>query len=112
MWIPNSLVEYLKISKDATDAQRIELQEARAENKLLTSQLLVAQSNFDWLRMRVYQLELERAELIGRAYGIKTAVPEIIRKPDPFFETLNQFNFDDMGDEAAKKLGLPVYSDK
>jgi predicted nuclease with TOPRIM domain len=109
VWIPNSVFALFTISKETVEALRTENAALHAEAALLKSQLSVSQNQFDWLRTRVNVLEMERAQLVKQAYNIDTPVPEIQRRPDPLIDQLNQFTFADMGDEMAKKLGLPTY---
>lgn len=112
MWVPKAVLDWFQISKNSYDDLRQELSAVRAEKDILKSQLAVSQNQFDWLRLRVNTLEIERAELIKKCYGIDAPVPAIVRQPksedvEPF---LNSDLFNDVGDEKAKKLGLPVYS--
>ncbi len=111
MWISNSVFALFTISKEAVQSLREENASLKSEASLLKSQLAVAQNQFDWLRLRVNALEMERAQLVKQAYNIDAAVPEIQRRPDPLLSQLNQFTFADMGDAAARKLGLPTYDD-
>ena len=108
MWVPKAVAEWFQISKQAVDELRTDLAVVRAERDFYKTQALASQANFDWARVRVNTLELERAALIEKAYGLKVPVPEITRAPVTK-EDLNQFSFDDMGDDAAKRLGLPIY---
>lgn len=106
MWIPSKIVDLLGLVKD-------DIATLRAENSILRSQLTVAQTNFDWARHRLNTLEYENKALMEKAYGITIPSPEIIRTPklDPTFDPKN-FSFDDVGNEMAKQLGLPVYETK
>ena len=108
MWLSNQLVSMFQISKDSVEALRVDLAATRAERDALKLQLTVSQNHFDWLKMRVNSLEIERAQLIEKAYGIRTPVPEIVRTrqqgPD-----LNPDIFNDIGEDMAKKLGFPQY---
>jgi predicted nuclease with TOPRIM domain len=110
MWVPSAVVEWFHISKQTVDAQREELSAIRAERDSLKLQLASSQNHFDWLRIRVNTLEVERAQLIEKAYGLKIPVPEIVRQPVFPANPIESFSFDDMGDEEAKKLGLPIYN--
>jgi len=108
MWVPASVVEWFHISKQAVDSQREELAALRAERDMLRLQLASSQNHFDWLRIRVNTLEVERAQLIEKAYGMKIPVPEIVRPAKSPLE-LNSDMFNDMGDDLAKQVGLPTY---
>lgn len=107
MWLPKTLYELFKTSKEQVDILIIETYNLRSENVLLKTQLASTQANFDWLKIRVNQLEVERAQLLDKAYGVKTIVPEITRTPTPF--NLPADIFEDVGDKTAKDLGYPVY---
>jgi len=112
MWLPKSIVEYLQASKSVVDDLKAELTVIKAERDTLKLQSVIDKTNFDWLRAKVNQLEMERAGLIERAYQIKLpAIPELIRTPsEPF--TPPEFGFDDIGDELAKAIGLPTHADR
>lgn len=112
MWVPSRTFELFSISKDTVDALRVELAEARAEAALLRTQLLQAQTNFNWITIRVNALEVERAALIQKVHGISVATPEIIRGPSrhQLEDAINTDIFSDMGDDRAKENGLPVWS--
>jgi len=100
------------VSVEAINNLREELSAVRSERDALKLQLAVSQNHFDWLRLRVNMLETERAQLIQKAYGIQLPVPEVIRTPLPGQgpdESQKQFSFDDVGEELARKLGLPSY---
>jgi hypothetical protein len=112
MWVPKHLVNLLQANKDTVDALREELAAVRAERDILHTQVTVSQNSFEWLRLRVNSLEMERAQLIQKAYGIEVPVPTVIRQPKDILPMLNQAIFDDMGDKAAGENGLPVYSDR
>ena len=109
MWIPSKVFDLFRISKESVEDLREDLAAVRAERDLLRVQLATSQNHFDWLRTRINVLEAERAQLIEKAYGIKVPVPEIVRTPTSPME-LNSDIFTDMGDENAKALGLPFYS--
>ena len=108
MWVPKSLISLFAISKESIEAQRLELNLIRSERDLLKTQLATTQANFNWLTGRVNSLEVERAQLIKRAYGIETLIPEIVRRPEAP-QVFQSDLFEDVGDKIAKSIGLPVY---
>lgn len=110
MWVPSAVVDWFHISKQAVESLREELSVARAERELLKLQLANSENHFNWLRVRVNSLEIERAQLIEKAYGIKIPVPEITKPQLPIQQEITPDIFTDMGDDLAKTLGLPVYS--
>lgn len=107
MWLSSELVGMFQISKDTVAALREELAALRTERDTLRTQLISTQANFEWVRSRINVLEVERAQLLEKAYNIKTPVPEIARTAAP--EMIEAFSFNDMGDDMARKLGFPVY---
>jgi predicted phage tail protein len=113
MWLPTKAFDLFRISRDTVDAQREELAALRAERDGLKAQLSVTNANFEWLRVRINSLEAERAQLIKKAYGIDVPVPEIVRTPriaGTDMLGLNSALFEDVGETAAKELGLPTYN--
>jgi len=119
MWVPKDVIGWFtglqraadtnaKVAETALHDLREELAATRAELGTTKVQLGVAQNQFSWLATRVNALETERAQLIEKAYGIKTAVPEITRKP--VIDPLTTFTFEDVGEDVAKQLGLPSYN--
>lgn len=109
MWIPQLVVEYLKVSKEAVDDIRGDLAVVRAERDALKIQLATSQTNFEWLRHKVNQLEFENKALIEKAYEIKLPVPELARRsPSMDMLSIDQ-GFNDIGEELARQLGLPTY---
>ena len=108
MWISNKVIELFKISKETIDSQKEDLSTLRLENLNLKVQLANTQANFNWLTTRVNVLEVERAQLIERAYGIKTIVPEIAQKPQVPIQFQSDL-FEDMGEKLAKLNGFQTY---
>ena len=122
MFVPERVIEWFtdlrndadsnaEVAKFAIADLREELSAVRAERDSLKLQNSISQNHFDWLRVRTNQLEVERAQLLEKAYGIKTPVPEIVRTsvaPIVFNSAL----FEDVGEKTARELGLPVYGDE
>ena len=79
MWLSEKLTSLLELNVDQTKELRVENAVLKAENELLKRNLAIAQTNFDWVRVRVNQLEYERVGLLERAYQIKLPAPEIVR---------------------------------
>lgn len=110
MWVPKEVADWFKISKDSVDALREELAACRAERDSLKMQLSITQNNLEWIRKQINNLQYERVQLLEKAYGITVPVPEIARVNRTATD-VNEFSFDDIGDEVAKRMGLPVYGD-
>lgn len=111
MFVPKALLELFTISKETVEKLREDLTTTRTERDLLKSQLATVNANFSWLTLRVNALEVERAQLIDKAYGIKVPVPEIVRT-SPSNIDLNDFGhlFEHIDDEDEKKLNTAKLS--
>ena len=116
MWIPSQVVTFfdrLVISVEqnakATEATMQQLREQlvvlQTENGIIKSELQSTKVTNDWLRQKVNGLELEKSGLMEKAYNIKLPTPEIVRVAKNSAPAI-PFSFDDIGDEAAKLLGL------
>lgn len=110
MFVPKAILDYFGVNAELVRNMQADLAVARAEAALLKSQLAVEQNKFDWLRMKVNGLEMENKALIEKAYSIKLPVPEILRVQNVDLDKQN-FSFQDIGDDLAKKFGLPIYED-
>jgi hypothetical protein len=108
MWIPRVVLDYLRVSKEGVDTLREELAAARAERDAFRVENAVLKTNFDWLRMKVNQLEYENKALIQKAYDIKLPAPELVRQMPAPQEPIDMFG--DVGEEFAKRLGLPAHN--
>ena len=112
-WLSKSIFGVLEVAKDTVDETKRDLAVAKAERDLLKQQLVKADLQLDFFRMKVNQLEAHNALLMAKAYGVQVPIPEIAKAPKtPTQESMSFDFFSDMGDEAAKKLGLPTYDDK
>jgi hypothetical protein len=113
MFISDKLVSLLEIGKETVSTLREEASALRVEVAVLREQLSKAQIMQDWLRVKVNQLELQNGALLEKAYNIKVTVPEIAKRLtiDPTFDPKN-FSFDDVGNELARKIGLPTYDEQ
>lgn len=112
MWVPNRLLDWLSVSTEHVASLKEELAALKAERDAMKSDLLTTKVHADYFRVKVNQLEHERAALLDKAYGIRVPVPEVAVKastPLPDLIAMNTFSFNDVGDEMAKTLGLPVY---
>lgn len=118
MWLPKSILDVFAFSVGEVQNQRQDLAALRAERDALVRQVATLEISGDWLRAQVNQLQLERVELLNKVYGIRVPAPQLIKERSvttasqgpPAFD-LRDFSFDDVGDEIAKKIGLPVYGD-
>lgn len=108
MWLPDKAFQLFQISRESFDSLQKEVSSLKAERDALKSELTTTKANFDWLRIRCNTLEVERAQLIGKAYGVQVPAPEIVRQPAMLPE-LGSNIFEDVGEKAAKDLGFPSY---
>jgi hypothetical protein len=63
----------------------------------------------EWLRVRLTQLEFERASLINRYMGISIPVPQFDEpkeKVSPLTDPNQVIDFTDVGDKVAGQLGI------
>jgi hypothetical protein len=115
MWLPTRAFDLFRISHATVDAQREELAQLRAERDALKISEATAKANFSWLTLRVNALEVERAQLLKKAFNIDVVVPEIVQTSNQRAGVSNLIElstalFEDIGDVAAKEAGLPTYN--
>ena len=100
MWVDRQT--WTALETRATAAEAVKAQLDRHNNALEVS--------CDWLRVRLTQLEHERAQLIYQLLGVKVPVPEIERASAPRITSDTILNstpsFADLGDAEAAKLGI------
>lgn len=112
MFVSKRIFNLLIEAQDNVYDLRSELKTKEEAIVTLERELASVRANFNWLTTRVNALELERALLLEKVTGVKTAVPEIARTvpTNSIEQLLNSDIFTDMGDEKARALGLPTYS--
>lgn len=94
---------------DRTTYENLTLDNAklREESRVLNQTNYASQTTLDWFRVRVSQLERERAQLLHHFMGLKIEVPEIVQRPQSSAEALNpSMSFEDVGDTKARELGV------
>jgi hypothetical protein len=100
------------ISRQAYQDGREALLKATASAEAIDRQNSVLTTHLEWLRVRLTQLEFERAQLIQKYMGITMPVPQFDTTPTPDAIDPNQtMDFNDVGDDYAHKLGLSWNSD-
>ena len=87
-----------------------ELIQARAVVVAETSANKALKETLNWMMLRLTAMEKERAVMLDKFLGVKIATPEflpaVVLDPfasHPYDETMG---FADIGDEAARKLGI------
>ena len=113
MWVNAKIVSWFGLNVELVHTLQADLAVARAERDSLKLQAAINQNNFEWARLQINALEVERASLMERVHNIRMPIPELTRPMRPLAETLGSGSaddlFTDMGEERAKKLGLPLY---
>lgn len=106
MWIDRSTHRrLLQLVSDLEKAMAL----SEGIRQTYSEQNKVLQTNLDWLRVRVNQLEHERAQLVYNYMGIKIQTPEIQRTTPvdtPVHPLVELPSFEDMGDAEAKRQGV------
>lgn len=125
MWISfRNVASLFEVSHDTVVSLREEVAALKAENAAIKSELLSTKINLDWLRVQYNQAQAERTALMNQRYGIAAPTPQLQPNPGSYFPSvashdaianqiphLQDISFDDLGDEVAAKLGLPVYGE-
>jgi hypothetical protein len=79
---------------------------------VLAEQNKVLQVQLDFMRLRVNQLEMERAALMQQVTGVNVPVPQIVStvtQPSPQdMASAMSAHFQDVGDDEAKRQGLMI----
>src|SRR3990167_3115262 len=86
-----------------------QLATAEAEARAAREQVAYLQATLEWSRVRLTQLEKERAQLVYAALGAKIPVPEFTQDPTaglPQNLLTSMPSFDDLGDEEAARQGI------
>ena len=99
MWIERKLFMDL-IQKESV---------ARGELSALQTRFAAQDSMVDWFRIRLTQLEKERAQMILKYTGVAIETPVFAKEPEqtPLDQVLGEVStFDDVGDEIAAKMGI------
>lgn len=97
------------ISRLAYQNEHNRITEAEAIVSVLQSHNTALQTTMDWMRMRLTQLEHERAALIFNYMGVKIPVPVIEEAAEPADarQALHEaISFDDMGNDEASRQGV------
>ena len=82
---------------------------ARGELAALQTRFAAQDSMVDWFRIRLTQLEKERAQMILTYTGVAISSPVFAKEPEKpaIDQVLGEVStFDDVGDEVAARLGI------
>lgn len=96
------------IDRNTYDDLRQDHATSASEARVLSEQNRALQTTIDWFRIRISQLEQERAQMLYNYTGVKVAVPQIERAPetDPAKILQSVQHFHDIGDREAARLGI------
>jgi hypothetical protein len=96
------------VDRKTYDDQRLDNAKAQTEARVLSEQNRALQVTLDWFRVRITQLEMERAQLLFNYTGVKVPTPTIQRAPEGDIARALQAvqGFQDIGDDAAQRLGI------
>lgn len=95
------------LDRQTYDDLRLQLAQKHGENVVLNQNYTALMTTLDWLRVRVTQLEMERAQLLWNYTGVKILTPGITRNDPNHPDTMAQTpSFNDVGDADAAKLGI------
>ena len=97
------------ISRAMFDTLQTSATTSATEARVLSEQLRAWQTTMDWMRVRLNQIEAERAQLLFNFLGVKILTPtiapahEVAPQPDMLGATIH---YGDIGDEEAAKQGI------
>lgn len=99
MWVKQALFMEL-VGKESA---------AKGELAALQARFAAQDAMVDWFRIRLTQLEKERAQMILKLYGVVIESPVLMKEPEtqPLDQVLGEVStFNDVGDEVAARLGI------
>lgn len=104
MWVPKRLAELFTVNREVLDQLKTDTATLKATNLILERELAAAKLNFDWARVRINQLEIERVRLLEKAYpGLSLPAPELARLENRIKDGFDLHAlFEDQGDPAEK----------
>ncbi len=81
---------------------------AKGELASLQARFAAQDAMVDWFRIRLTQLEKERAIMVKNYTGVVLETPVFAKEPEkPLDQVLGEVStFDDVGDEIAAKMGI------
>ena len=96
------------IDRKTYDDLRLDNAKAQTEARVVSEQNRALQTTIDWFRVRISQLEMERAQMLYNYTGVKISTPVIERAPDTDVARALQAvqGFEDIGNKEAARLGI------
>lgn len=111
-----TLREMLRINDRMIERLHIEAATARERANGAEKRADIAQNNFEWARVRLNQVEQERATLIATMLKAPVGALELERRLTPEqgsgMPKLPDALFEDIGDDAARALGIDHDNDE
>lgn len=93
------------ISRKVYDDLRDSLVKSQIEANALTQVNAQLNAHIEWMRVRLTQIEYERAQLIKRYMGVDIPTPTF-DAPDEHPDPNQTIDFNDVGDKMAEALGI------
>lgn len=96
------------VDRESYQRQELALARAQEASRILSEQNRAQQVTLDWFRVRITQLEVERAQLLYNYTGVKVPTPVIESAPsEAVAAALSRTPiFQDMGDAEANSQGI------
>ena len=93
------------LSRQVYDDLRDSLVKSQIESAALSQVNAQLNAHIEWMRVRLTQLEFERAQLLKKYMGVDVPVPSF-EQPDPSPDLNQTVDFSDIGDKMAEQLGI------
>ncbi len=100
------------LARSDYDLLRDERTKALAQVTALTQVNAQLVAQVDWMRVRMTELSIERAQMLSKYMGLNVPVPTFEdQTATPGFDPNQTIDFADMGDAAAAKMGIDWNTD-
>lgn len=94
------------LSRTVYQDLRDSLVKSQIETNALTQVNAQLNAHIEWMRVRLTQIEYERAQLIQRYMGITIPTPTFDAPSDSHPDPNQTIDFNDVGDKMAEELGI------
>lgn len=94
------------LSRKAYDDLQTRVVESAAEARAVSATNQQLNVHIEWLRARLTQVEMERAQLIKKYLGVEIPVPTFEQDRAAQFDPNETFSFDGLDDQTAEKYGI------
>ena len=106
------------LDRKTYDDLRLDAEKCRVEARVLSDECRFLRTTLDWMRIRLTQIERERAQMLFTYTGVKVESPAFEREPLPGPSRGNVSDilsavqhFEDVGDKEAGSLGIAWHPD-